>query len=118
MLLIVLRCEHLSANFDLFTALLEFLEIDRLGLVGIDQSMLLTVQSAELSGPLLAHCPRVGIEGVGLLGLFLELGGQRGRVVEQLLDMVPDDRVELLDLGPGLGAAALAVPAEFQGHHT
>src|SRR3954464_13064338 len=98
------------ARIDLISTLLEFVEIDRLGLVGVEQSLLLAVEPTQLALPLLARRAGVGVERVGLPGPLLELRRQRGRVVEQPLDMVPDRRVELLDPGPRLPARARPVP--------
>src|SRR3954464_10319343 len=100
------------ARIDLLPTLLELVEIDRLGLIGVEQSLLLAVEPTQLGLPLLARGVCVGLERVGLPGPLLELGGQRGGVVEQPLDVVPDGRLELLGPGPWLGAGMGAVPGE------
>src|SRR3954464_3355485 len=100
------------ARIDLISTLLEFVEIDRLGLVGVEQSLLLAVEPTQLALPLLARRAGVGVERLGLPGPLLELCRQRGRVVEQPLDVVPDGRVELLGPGPRLGTGMRAVPGE------
>src|SRR4051794_17931424 len=100
------------ARIDLLSTLLELSEVDRLGLVGVEQSFLLAVEPTQLGLPLLARGVCVGRELLGLPGPLLELRGQRGRVVEQPLDVVPDGLLELLGPGPWLGAGMRAVPGE------
>src|SRR5205809_2847444 len=100
------------ARTDLPSTLLEFVEIDRLGLIGVEQSLLLAVEPTQLGLPPLAGGVCVGVECVGPPGPLLELRSQRGRVVEQPLDVAPDGRLELLGPGPWLGAGVRAVPGE------
>src|SRR3954462_13872907 len=100
------------ARIDLLSTLLELVEIDRLSLVGVEQSLLLAAEPTQLGLPLLARGVCVGVESVGLPGPLLELRRQRGRVVEQPLDVVPDGRVELLGPGPWRGAGRRAVPGQ------
>src|SRR4051812_5794105 len=100
------------ARIDLLSTPLELVEFDRLGLVGVERSLLLAVEPTQLGLPLRARRACVGLERVGLPGPLLALRGQRGRVVEQPLDVVPDGRVELLGPGPWLGAGMGAVPGE------
>ncbi|HMB03196.1 MAG TPA: hypothetical protein VKP69_05565 [Isosphaeraceae bacterium] len=112
LLLVPLGREHQPPPPDLFTALLEFVEVDRFGLVGVEEPLLLAVEPTQQGLALLARRVRVGIARVGLPGPLLELRGQRRRVVEQPFDMAPDGRVELLDPGPGLRARARPVPCQ------
>src|SRR3954471_21780146 len=100
------------ARSDLLSTLLELVEVDRLGLVGVEQPLLLAVEPAHLGLALLVRRVGAGVEGVGLPGPLFELSGQRGRVVEQPLDVVPDGRVELLGPRPWLGARTGAVPGQ------
>src|SRR5690606_19180459 len=78
----------------------------------VEQPLLFTVEAAQQGLALLARRVRLGVERISLPGPILELRGQRGRVVEQPLDVVPDGRVELLGPGPGLRARARPVPGQ------
>ncbi len=110
--LVPLGREYQPPPPDLLTAPLEFVEVDHLGLVGIDQPLFLAIEPAQQGLALLARRIGAGIERIGLPGPFLELRRQRGRVVEQPLDMIPDGRVELLDPGARLGTGTVAVPCQ------
>jgi hypothetical protein len=76
LLLLALYRKHMSPSADLFASLLEFAEVDRLGLVGVEQAPLLAVESAQLRLTLPARRVLVGVERVGLSDPLLELGGQ------------------------------------------
>jgi hypothetical protein len=110
LLLVALCREHQPPPTDLLAPLLQFVEVDRLGLVGVEQPLLLAVEPVQQGLALPARRVRAGVERVGLPGPLLELRGQHGRVVEQPLDVVPDRRVELLDPGPRLRARARPIP--------
>src|SRR5437899_1579696 len=64
------------ARIDLLSTLLELVEIDRLGLIGVEQSLLLAAEPTQLGLPLLARGERVCVAGVGLPGSLLDLRGQ------------------------------------------
>ena len=55
LLLLVLSREHTPAHANLFATLLEFVEVNRLRLVGVEQPLLLAVESAQLRLALLAR---------------------------------------------------------------
>src|SRR4051794_31928073 len=112
LLLLTLYRKDMSPYANLFATLLELVDLDGLRLVGIEQALLLAIESTQLRLALLARRVRGGVDRVGLSGPLLELGGQCRRVVEQPPDMAPDDRVELLRPGPGLRAAARTVACD------
>jgi hypothetical protein len=86
----------------------EFLQVDDLGLVGVDQPPLLTLQPLELGLQLLGVGPLARVPlGVGA-GHVPELGQQRLWVSQQALDVAPDRDLKGLRLGHSLRAPRLA----------
>jgi hypothetical protein len=109
LLLVTLGDENMTSALDLFATGLQLGQVEHPGLIGVDQALLLPVETLELNLPPLdrgmALVPRLREP-----RQFLEPCGQRAGILEQRLDVPPDGRVELLDLGRGLGTAAGPVP--------
>jgi hypothetical protein len=109
--LLALGGEGLPADGDLLAALFQLLQVDDIGLVGVEQALLLALEAPHLPLPFLPLGPVTCLLIVGLAGERLELLQQRGGVVEQPLDVLPDRRVEFLGLRLPLRARVVPVPA-------
>jgi hypothetical protein len=108
-LLLALSRQDLPAAGNLFAPLLEFGQVDRLPLVGVQQALLLTVELSQARLPL-------ALRGSGVIRLLvrlvcegLELCQQRRGVIEQLLDVVPNSGFQLIRLDRATWATAVTV---------
>jgi len=110
-LLVPLRGEGFAPAGQLLPALLELGQVDDLRLVGVEQALLFAVQPPQPGRPLLVLGAPVGLPFLGFPGEGLELSQERDGVVEQPLDVLPNGRVEFLDLGLPLGTGAVPVTA-------
>jgi len=104
-LLISLGDQDLTAALDLFAAGLQLGQLEDPGLVGIDQASFLPVEPLQLRLPPRYRGSAV-VAGLRVSGQFLEPCRQGRGILEQRLDVPPDGRVELLELGRCLSAAA------------
>src|SRR4051812_1977086 len=105
LLLITLGDENMATALDLFATGLQLAQVEHPGLVGVDQPSLLPAETLQLDLPPLDRGTAV-VPCLRYPGQLLEARGQRAGVLEQRLDVPPHGRVELLDLGRGLRAAA------------
>src|SRR4051812_8248836 len=87
---------------DLPPTLLQLLQLDRAGLIGVDQSPDLAVQHLELALDARALALVGAVDG-GIAAALLEARPQEGRIGQQPADRTPD----LLLERPGRGASAI-----------
>jgi hypothetical protein len=105
LLLIPLGDEDLTAASDLFATGLQFGQLEHPGLIRVDQASFLPVEPLQLRLPP-RHRGSAIVPRLRESGQFLEPCRQGRGILEQRLDVPPDGRVEFLDLGRCLGAAA------------
>ena len=111
LLLVTLGDGNMTSALDLFATGLQLGQVDHLRLVGVDQPSLLLVEPLQLDLPSLDRGTAV-VPRLRLPRQLFEACGQRAGDLEQRLDVPPEGRVELLDLGQRLlelGAELLAV---------
>jgi hypothetical protein len=90
--------QDLSAILELLPPFSQLLQADDLGLIGVNETDLFTLEAAELGFPLRTFGTRCCGPIAGSANERLELGPQRRRVVEQPPDVAPHGGVQLVCL--------------------